>query len=88
MKNNKFDFVRTSYKHPQLSMNAAPHMKEEIVFDLKKAGFNFEWIFYLRFCHKAIEDDYERDIQVLEDMQAKLLDLSGEMQVLLQKEVF
>jgi len=54
-------------------------MKENIEIDLKKSGLNFEWIHYLRFCHKGEADDFDRDMKVLEDMTLKLLEIQNEL---------
>lgn len=80
--------MRLTYKHPELSANVKPYMKETIEVDLKKSGLNFEWLHYLRFVHKGEKDDYDREMAVLEDMTLKLLETQGEIQLLLQKEVF
>jgi hypothetical protein len=61
LKNNPFDYVRLVYKHPSLSDKVGKKMKSEIKIDLKKSGFNFDWILYLRLCHSDIKCDYDRE---------------------------
>lgn len=43
-------------------------MKEEIEVDLKKSGFNFELVTYLRHCYKAEEDEFDRDMKMIHEM--------------------
>lgn len=88
IKSNQFDYVRIKFKHPSLSANVKPFLKEEIEVDLKKSGFNFELIHYLRLCHRAEEDDFDRDMKMIHEMQLVLIKTRDQIGELLKREVF
>jgi len=85
---NQFDYVRVKYQHPTLSLNVKDYLKEEISVNLKRSGFNFELLTYLRLCFKEVQDEYEKELRVIEEMNAILSGLRDKIQALLSKEVF
>ena len=63
-------------------------MKEIIEVGLKKSGFSFELLTYLRLCFKDIKDEFEKELKVFAEMNAILSGSRDKLQALLSKEVF